>query len=272
MWSYAVLGWSTARRSWFLLMLLFFYQAFMGFVLYKYVKSTVVPILHRYPGSDLNEAASRLFWLEAEFYLTKTDLIHPFLWAFAGFLLLRMLATPLLNGGVYHALAHPDEAGRKAFAKGVKTHARPFLLLYALQTLLSFAPFLWLLPRVADAIAPAYDGTAVAIAAAPYALGWFAYQGLIELAFMYIGFGIVGGRGGWAGLAVFARRALPAIGLGLATFAIASIAAVAAAAFSLWQAGFLALLLHQAYPLLRSLLKLWTISSQHHLWSASKPS
>ncbi|MCI3926833.1 hypothetical protein MO973_42345 [Paenibacillus sp. TRM 82003] len=269
MWSYAVQGWATARRSWFLLLLLFLYQYLMGFVLFKYVKSTVVPLLHRYPGGELNDAASRLFWLEAEFQLTKTDLIQPFLWTFAGFVLLRMIATPLLNGGIYHALAHPNEGGRKAFAKGVRTYARPFLLLYALQAVVTFAPLVWIAPRVLEAAASSFDWTAIAMAVAPYALGWLAYQGLVELVFMYVGFGIVGGTGGWSSLAVFARRALPAVALALATFAIVACVALAAAALSLWWAGFFALLLHQSYPLIRSLLKLWTISAQHHLWSSS---
>lgn len=268
MWSYARLGWATARRCWFLLLLLFLYQYSVGFVLYKYVKSHVVPLLHRYPGGDLAESASRLFWLEAEFQLTKTDLITPYVWTFALFLLARLIVTPLINGGIYNALTRGDGGHRKAFFQGIRQYAKPFLLLYLLQTLLTFAPLLWAAPRAIELAAASADMTSMAVALLPYAAGWVAYQGLLDLIFMYICFGIVGGHGGWASLAIFLRKALPAIGLSIAIFAVAGAVSLTAAAVSIVWAGFLAVLLHQLYPVVRALLKLWSISSQHHLWSS----
>jgi len=269
MWAYAKLGWKTARGSWFLLFILFLYQYVWGFALYKYVKATVVPLLHRYPGEELPESASRLFWLEAEFQLTKTDLVVPFLWTFGLLYLLRLLLTPLINCGVYGALS-AGGGHRKAFFASVRRHAKPFLLLYALQSLLAFGPLVWLLPRAIDAAATAYDGSTLAIALLPYIAGWLAYQGLLDLAFMHAGFAIVQGERGWTALPVLARNALPIVGLSLATFAIAAAVGLAVAALSLWWAGFIAVLLHQTYPFVRSLMKLWAIAAQLHLRTACK--
>ncbi len=270
MWSYAQSGWTAARRSWFLLFLIFLYQYGWGFALYKYVKSIVVPLLHRYPGGELSESAARLFWLEAEFQLTKTDLIAPYAWTILTLFLVRMLLTPLLNAGIYNVLANGEDPARKTFARGVKTYAKPFLLLYGLQSLLAFAPLLWAVPRALEAASTAYDWPSMASAVAPYALSWLAYQGALDLAFMYVGFGIVEGRGGWAGLATFARRALPIALLAALTFAVGLAVSLATSALTLWWAGFLAVLIHQSYPIVRALLKLWTIASQYHLWSANR--
>jgi len=270
MWSYAKSGWTAARRSWFLLLLLFLYQYGWGFALYKYVKSIVVPLLHRYPGGELPESAARLFWLESEFQLTKTALIAPYAWTIGILLLVRMVLTPLLNAGVYNVLANGREGQRKAFARGVKANAKPFLLLYGLQSLLAFAPLLWAVPRVLDGASTAFDWTGIAAAVAPYAIAWLAYQGALDLAFMYVGFGIVEGRGGWSGLALFARRALPIVALSLATFAIALAVSLATTALTLWWAGFFAVVIHQSYPIAHALLKLWGITAQFHLWSAHR--
>ncbi|HZG77258.1 MAG TPA: hypothetical protein VEZ72_15510 [Paenibacillus sp.] len=270
MWTYAKSGWTAARRSWFLLFLIFLYQYGWGFALYKYVKGIVVPLLHRYPGGELGASADRLFWLEAEFQWSKTDLIAPYAWTLLTLLLVRMLLTPLLNGGIYNALAGGGDSSRKAFFRGAKTYAKPFLLLYGLQSLLTFAPLLWAVPRALDAASTAYDWPSLAAAVAPYALGWLAYQGALDLAFMYVGFGIVEGRGGWSGLAAFARRALPIVLLALATFAVGLAVSLATSALTLWWAGFLAVLIHLSYPLVRALLKLWGIASQYHLWSANR--
>jgi len=273
MWSYAALGWRTARKEWFLLFLLFIYQYVFGYVLFNYVKSKIVPLLHRYPGSDLTEFSSQLFWLEAQFRLTKTDLIMPYLWTFAIFLAFRMLLTPLINSGIYNALSNAKEEGgsRKAFFRGIRQYAKPFLLLYGLQMALTFAPLAWIVPRLVEAGMSTHSWTALAMEVLPYLLGWFAYQGLLDLIFMYIGFGIVSGQGGWTALAVVGRRSLQASALGLTVFLISCAVGLATAAASLWWAGFIAVLIHLSYPLVRILLHLWAISAQHHLWNASKP-
>lgn len=272
MWSYAALGWSTARRSWFLLFLLFIYQYLFGYVLFNYVKSKVVPLLHRYPGGELTEFSTQLFWLEGQFRLMKTDLMMPYLWTFAIFIAFRMLLTPLMNSGIFNTLANrKDEGGsRKAFFRGIRKYAKPFLLLYLLQILLTFAPLAWIVPRLVDAGMSAQSWTSLAVVALPYALGWFAYQGLLDLIFMYVGFGIVSGHGGWNALAVIGRRSLQATGLALSVFGISCAVGLATAALSLWWAGFIAVLIHLSYPLIRILLNLWAISAQHHLWNATK--
>ncbi|HZG83320.1 hypothetical protein [Paenibacillus sp.] len=271
MWQYAKSGWTAARRNWFLIMLLFLYQYAWGFAIFKYVKSVVVPLLHRYPGGELPASAGRLFWLEAEFQLVKTDLIAPYAWTLGTILIVRMLLTPLLNAGILNVLENGRGGRRKAFAQGVKSHAKPFLLLYGAQSLLTLAPLLWVAPRAFDAAAAAGDWTSIASALLPYAAGWIAYQGALDLAALYVGFGIVGGRGALPGLAVFVRRAVPIVALALIVYAITFAIGLAAAALSLWWAGFFAVLLHQSFPFVRALLKLWGIQAQFHYWSDRKP-
>jgi len=271
MWQYAKSGWTAARRNWFLILLLFLYQYIWGFAIFKYVKSVVVPLLHRYPGGELSASASRLFWLEAEFQLVKTDLIAPYAWTLGTILLIRMLLTPLLNAGILNVLENDRGGRRKAFAQGVRTYVKPFLLLYGAQTVLTVAPLLWVGPRAFDAAATAGGLAAAASALLPYAAGWIAYQGALDLAALYVGFGIVGGRGALPGLAVFVRRAGPIVALALMVYAVTIAVSLAAAALSLWWAGFLAVLLHQSFPFVRALLKLWGIQAQFQYWSDRKP-
>lgn len=273
MWSYAKLGWSTARRSAFLIFLLFLYQYVIGWMLFRMVKSHVIPLLHRYPGGELTDYSTQLFLLEAQFRLLKTDLIAPYLWTLGIFLALRMLLTPLINCGIFHALAHGQERGgqRRAFFRGIRQHAKPFLLLYLLQIILTAAPLIWAVPQVLERGLSALHWTETAAAAVPVLIGWLAYQGLIDLIFMYIGFAIVGGQSPWKALSIIGRRLLHVLALALSIFAVTAAIALAAAAFTLWMAGFIAVLIHLSYPLIRILVQLWAIASQHHLWTASQP-
>lgn len=272
-WTYAKQGWHTARRRWFLLFLLFAYQYVWSFLLFKHVKSVVVPLLHRFPGEQLPASAGRLFWLESYFQLTRTDMLTPYLWTVGLFLLARMIATPLINGGLCAALADSSgESQRRAFFRGAKRYAKPFLLLYALQTLLTFAPLLWAVPAALKTAPAASDWTELAVSVAPYAIGWFTYQGLLKLLFLHIGLAIVDRQSGWSGLVLLLRRAIPAVSLSLLLFAAAAVTGAAVSAASLWWAGFAAVLLHQLYPLVRPVLKLWAISAQLHLRAASRSS
>lgn len=269
MWSFARRGWTVARKSWFLLFLLFVYQYVWGFLLFKYVKNTVVPLLHRYPGEELPETANRLFVLEAQFQIAKTDAIMPYVWAILLFALARMVLTPLINGGIYNALHRRTEAKqRTAFFQGMKRVAKPFLLLYLLQTVLAFAPLLLLVPKLMASLQGAHDFQSIALTVIPFTIGWLAYQGILELAIMYVGFGIVSERNGWASLATFVRHLLPIMGLALLLFAITGGIGLLTTAASLWWAGFLAVLIHQLYPLVRALFKLWGIASQYQFWES----
>lgn len=271
MWSHARSGWAFARRSWFLLLLLFLYQYGWGFAILAWVKKIVVPLLHRYPGGELPESSVRLFWLEAEFQLAKTSLAAPYVWTLLGLLLARMLITPLLNAGIYNVLAADGEGkNRKKFFEGVRRHAKPFLLLYALQAILTFAPLLWAIPYAAANVSGTADWTEAAAALLPLAAGWLVYQGALDLVFMYAGFGIAGGAGALQGAAAFIRRALPAAALALSIFGISLAVSAAVSALALWWAGFLALIIHQLFPLVRALLKLWAIGTQYRLWETTR--
>jgi len=269
---YLRLGWTFARRSGFLLTLLFLYQFAWGLAILSWVKDTAVPILHRYPGGELPEASVRLFWLEAEFQLTKTPLAEPYIRTFLLLLLARMLFTPLLNAGICSVLcASGKESARRAFFAGVRRHAGRFLMLYGLQALLTFAPLAWAIPWAAARIPEAFDWTEAAAVLLPLAAGWFVWQGVLDLVFLYAGFGVAGGTGAARGAAAFARRALPAAAVALAVFGVSFAVSAAVSALSLWQAGWIAFAVHQAYPLVRALLKLWGIGAQFRLWETAGP-
>ena len=264
-------GWTLARRSWFLLTLLFLYQYGWGFAILAWVKNTAVPLLHRFPGGELPEASVRLFWIETEFQLVKTSLAAPYLGTFLVLLLVRMAVTPLLNAGILTVLSSSGEgSARKTFFAGIRRHWKMFLLLYALQTLLTFVPLLWAVPYAAAHISAAADWTQAAAAILPLAAGWLAWQGLLDLVFLYAGFGVAGGAGAAAGAAAFLRRALPAAALAFLMFLISFAVSAAFSLLTVWWAGWAALILHQSYPLLRSLLKLWAIGAQYRLWETTR--
>ncbi len=73
-------GWKLSTRHFSIVILLFLYQLLWGFFLYRCVNSIVMPLLKRYPDTMPSDSAVKLFLMEAQFRLVKTDLIEPYLW------------------------------------------------------------------------------------------------------------------------------------------------------------------------------------------------
>lgn len=264
-------GWKAAVNQPFVVLVLFLYRFLWGVVLYKLVQSVVTPLLLRYPGESL-PTQSRVYLAEAQFQVIKTDLVHSYLWLLLGLLLARMLLTPLIQAGVCYSLAHTEMNSGYRFVHGVKQLSRPYLLYYAIQMTLTLLPLLWLVPKVAEAVADAASWSGLLLDTLPLIAGWIVYRYIIMLLFWYVQFGRVWsvplGRTLFRTLTGVPRIAIIVLLTLLVTGAITAILVGA----SLWWAGFWSLVLYQLSRLVQSFLQVWTLAS-HHEWfkSATKP-
>lgn len=267
MWNRIKTGWTLASQQPFAVFTLFIYNLIWGIALYKLIQSVVLPLLHRYPGSDLPAAASQLFWVEGHFQIMKTDLLEPFLWWGISLLGLRMLVHPLLNAGVYYSLRHREMNSGYRFVEGIRKLFFPFLSLYAFQLLLMLSPLYWLIPHTMELYGHGTSYISFGKALVPALAGYIVYCFVIQLIFLFLQIGKTDGRSAVYTL-LFVIRHIPAImlaSLAVTGIALAVSAAVMASAF-FW-AGFLALVGLQAYRLVQMFFKVWAISTQYALWT-----
>jgi hypothetical protein len=259
-------GLRSAFRQPFAVVCLFVYELLWGFYLYRYVQSFVSPLLHRYPGSALPASASQLFFAESQFRLTKTDLLEPYLWTLAGLLAVRMAVTPLLNAAVYYSLQRPDLNAGYRFFRGMKELGGPYFLLYAILVVFSAAPLPWLIGKAGALYEKHYLTSKMVVSLLPYAGAYLAYLFLLHLLFMYMQFGRAAGVRLIPTLLCWLGNGHRIVGIALAVGLVALLLGAAAAGASYVWAGLTALLVHQLYPLVRMVLKVWGIAAQHALW------
>ena len=200
----------------------------------------------------------------------KTDLIRPYALLFCGLLAGRMLVTPFLNAGLFHSLHHlSDEKGTK-FLSGIRKAWKPVTLLYLLETALTLAPACWLLPKALKLLLSSGTLTEFAKQAGPWAGGWLLWAVVLHLLFLAMQFGAVTGSGSmralWSGIANF----LPFAGVSLAMWGIGALLSMTIASVSMLWAGLLALVLHQGYQLLRTIMKVWTVAAQYDAWQSKQ--
>ncbi|NTZ19628.1 hypothetical protein EXW96_19295 [Paenibacillus sp. JMULE4] len=267
MWNRIKAGWTLAWQQPFAVFTLFIYNLIWGVALYKLIQSVVLPLLHRYPGSDLPVTASQLFWIEGHFQIMKTDLLEPFLWWGICLLGLRMLVHPLLNAGVYYSLQHRDMNAGYRFVEGIRKLSLPFFGLYFIQLALLLSPLYWLVPYTIELYGHQTSYISFGKALAPALAGYIAYWFVLQLVFLFLQIGKTDGRSAIYTL-LFVIRHLPAImliSLSVTGISLAVSAAVMAASF-FW-AGFLALIGLQAYRLVQMFIKVWAISTQYALWT-----
>ncbi|MFC3342249.1 hypothetical protein [Paenibacillus abyssi] len=261
-------GWRLAIKHFYIVILLFLYQLLWGFFLYRFVESVVVPLLKRYPDTLPSETAVQLFLMEAQFQIFKTDLIKPYLWILGGLFAARMLITPLINAGLFYSLHHTKDNGGTHFFLGIRRVWKPVLLLYWLETALLLAPAWWLLPRAFQMLLGTSSLTQLAAEILPFAAGWLAWCGLIHLLFLTMQFGAVAQTSIFGSLWRSLRHFLPFVGVSLMMWAIGAGLGLAVSSISLVWAGLLALILHQSYHLVRTLVKVWTVASQYDVWQS----
>jgi len=255
-------GWALTVRHLYVIIVLFVYRLLWGFFLYRIVDDIVSPLLRRYPDAGMSASAVRLFLYEAEFQLTKTGLIQPYLWTFIGLLGARMLLSPLLNAGLFHSLHHASNGEGTKFLHGIRRAWLPVTALYWIESLLALAPGYWLLPRALSTILGGDTIGGIFKALLPAACGWLAWGVLLHLVFLAMQFGAASEQGAFKGLWQSVRRFLPYLGVSLAMWCAAGLAGLLLSSASLIWAGFLAILVHQAYRFVQTMLKVWTIASQ----------
>ncbi|MFD1957117.1 hypothetical protein ACFSL6_23850 [Paenibacillus thailandensis] len=261
--SYMKQGWRIAVKHMYVIVLLFLYQLIWGFFLYRYVESAVTPLLRRWPAAAPNDYAVSIFLSEAQFQLVKTSLATPYLWLLGGLLAARMLLTPLFNAGLLYSIHHARDDGGTRFFEGIHRSWRTVGLLYLAQMALTAAPALWLAPKAAQAFRSSGSIAEIASQLAPGAAGWLLWSVALHLLSLAMQFGVVSGAGAFQALGTALRRLLPYAALTVAMWGISLMTGLLATFVSLLWVGLFALILHQGYSFIRTLLKVWTLAAQY---------
>lgn len=266
--TYIKSGFSAALRQPFATITLFLYQMGWGILLYKLVQGVLVPLMHRYPGGEQPKQALQLFLAEGQFQLVKTDLSHSYLWWLAALLFVRMLLTPILNGGVYYSLTHSQQNAGYRFFRGIKELIFPFLIAYLIRIALSLIPLIWLLPKAQLQFSKSASFEQAALELLPWLVGLLIYGFLLHLLFMYVQFAIAANLGILSTVITFIRHSLPIIGLAMILLLSSGLlAGIIVTATYVW-AGLVALIIYQLFPLFHIFMQMWAITSQYQLLSA----
>lgn len=263
---FAKQGWQLAAKHIYIVILLFIYQLLWGFFLFRFVQSIVTPLLKRFPDTMQSDQAIYWFVMEAQFQITKTGLLQPYLLTLAALLAIRMIITPLINAGLIYSLHKSSDTGDTYFFEGIRTAWKPVALLYAIKSLLILLPLAWYLPHSMQELLMLLSTPDWLGAHAPYALGWLLWSAFIHLLFLAMQFGIVSGQGSWASLTRALHSFLPLAALTLAMWGLALLIGAAVTSASLIWAGLAAIIAHQGYHLIRVFLKVWTMATQYRMW------
>ncbi len=256
-------GWQLAVKHFYLIILLFLYQLLWGFFLYRFIDSVVAPLLRRYPGAYPSDAAAQAFMTEAQFQLFKTDLISPYVWTLGGLLAVRMLLTPLFNAGLFYSFNQARSDGSTRFLEGIRQKWKPVVLLYWIEAILSIAPAWYVLPRSLDALMESGSTPELLQAILPGAALWLLWGTLLHLLFLAMQLGAASGEGIFRALWRALRNFLSYAAISLIMWGIGAAAGLVATSLSMLWAGLFALILHQGYHLVRTLMKVWTIAAQY---------
>lgn len=257
-------GFRTTVSQYFLLIVLWLYQFVWGLMLLLFVKSIVVPLMHRYPGGHLPSTATHLFLAEGEFQLVKTNISHPYLWTLCALILIRMALTPMINAGIFYSIHNTHLNAGYRFFRGVKELSGPFSLYYVLQMAFTALPLYWLIPIAKQAIHAFTSYEQLLSQLAPWIVGMFAYGYMIHLIFLYIMIGRTTQAPTLDTIGVLIRRFPVALVLASLLLLFSGLLTALTLTATLWWAGISALILHQAFHVLKMLFKLWAVSTQYH--------
>ncbi|MBB6632972.1 hypothetical protein [Cohnella thailandensis] len=259
-------GWELTLRHKYVLVVLFLYRLLWGFFLYRFIDSVVSPVLARFPDDHPNPDAVRMFFIEAQFRLFKTDISFEALALLAGMFLIRMIATPLINAGLFYSFRHSEDARGTKVLTGIRRSWKGVTALYWIESALTLAPLAWLVPKGYSMYLKEPALGAWLQNLLPYVLGWIIWSFAVHLLFQFMQFSSASDDPVLQGLLRACRRAVP---LALVTLTLLGISLLASAVVTtagfLWT-GFAAVALHQAFQLVRSLLSLWISASQFEVW------
>jgi hypothetical protein len=262
-------GWRITQRHPWMISMLFIYQFIWGFVLFKFMQSIVIPLLHRFPG-EFSHTAVQVFLAEGQFQLFKTNAAYFSLWILLAILLLRMIITPLLNAGIYYSI-HRDESKQiRPFLKGIRTLGLSFVFIYFLQILIWLLPMYWLIPYIKNLVASHPDYMSILWSALPLLIGFWIYTTFLKICFMYVQFGKASGASLLHSQLTFFRNLLPIVSLSCILLIISGLVALLSISISMIWAGFFAVMLHQLYYLAKTFIKIWDIGTQYQIWNSKQ--
>ncbi len=263
-------GWGLVRSQFPSVIILFLYQLLWGLFLYRLISSAVTAVLSRYPDSPPNELNRILYLIEGQFELKHNPEIHQYFWLLIGMVVLRLLLTPLFQAGILYGLV-PTETRASGFPlfRGMKEFWKPVTLFFLLELALLALPGIWIAPKLYTHLlhlVASGDRLVPFLALSGYLLGWAAYGWLVRQILLFAQFGYLFKAGVWSSLTLSIRHLLSGIAISLILGAAgAGLFLVFGTASWIWT-GLVALILQQAYPFIRSLLQIWTLTSQYQLW------
>lgn len=259
-------GWTWCKSHIYIWVMHFLYQLLWGFFLYRFLESLIVPLLHRYPNPAPTELSTQLFMMESQFLLTKTNYVTPYLWAIVGFIAVRMMFTPLIQAGTYYAMAHHRNDSGLTFFRGIAASWKKMSLIYILETLVLLAPAYWIIPYLATKLSSSLGWQALLTGVLPVVIGWVIGGWIVHHLFLFWQFGVSSDTSFIQSLKLGCIRALPVLGISLIFMGVSLLSSILVTAAAMFWTGMTALILQQAFPALRALLKLWSLSSRYHAW------
>ncbi|MCM3749541.1 hypothetical protein M3223_19495 [Paenibacillus pasadenensis] len=272
--TYLKQGWGLTVKHLPIAALLFLYRLLWGFFLYRFVDSVVLQLLQRYPGTGgPTPGGDALFWAESQFRLMKTGLADPYLWLLGGLLLVRLLASPLFNAGLYYSIRHTAESGGTGGTKvmeGIRRKWKPVMLFHFAELLLALAPVWWVAKKVIGHAQNYSTLPELAAAVLPWLGGWLLWIGLLHLLTLGLQFGAVSDMGFGAGLKQALNRLLPVAGLSLLMLLASGLISAGVSAGAMALAGLAGLIIQQAYHFIRTMIDIWIAASQFSCWSKQR--
>ena len=248
-----------------ILLFLCLYQTAWAFLLFQIINTILNPIVRSYPNIANQPNAAQLYLLEIKFQVLKTDMITPYLYGFMILLLIRMLITPFIHGGLYYSLANSEnQPMHTSFIEGIKLKSKAMLACYWIKNVLIFAPLIiYLLPFIKQLSnsSVVIDWSFLLSAETIFICLWII---AVATTAYCIQLGIACN---YAWLKVLNRSVKHGFKLLAITIVIGSIGLLSQAAIHsttiLWYSLF-TMLLFWLLPAIRTITKVWTISSHLH--------
>lgn len=258
-------GFQIMKSHFKIVLLLFMYHALWGFILYRTVNHIVTPILQRYPDLSGQSDAVKLFWMENQFQLLKTDMIMPYAYTFLIMLFIRMLITPFLQAGLYHSIhQHAIQGGGTFFLQGISTKWKKITLLYWLKNIAILVPLsIYVQPIISKLLLTNGSGTLLTSNWGWNLLLLIMWSLIIQAIFYLLQLGTAWEIGI---LPMLKKVSLHAIAFCSVTIVISLLYVTLSTGIhllSLLWVSIVSFIVYQALPLFRTLMDVWLIASQY---------
>lgn len=264
-------GWQSMKEQFYILILLFIYRLLWGYFIYGFIRSAVVPILLRYPDQDAggSEMGRLLYYIEGQFSLNSDPSIRTWLWMLLGLAILRLLLSPFIKAGLLHEL-HQERKGERGlfFFPGMKIYGGTVLIFSIIEWVLALLPLYFVAPKMYGLFLSSFLNYPLLLQLVPYILVWLIYVFIVRLFLLYMQFGYTAGTGMFSSLLICVRSIIPAISISIVLGGGGLLLLLINGLTGLLCPGLPALLIRQITPLPSTLLKMWGIAAQYHLWQS----